>query len=75
MILVIAPWSSFWDRNFFAAVHPLLGTVFVSPYLRGAVSGVGVITVIAGLAELAGAFTTRREASAASSGQTLPFDR
>jgi hypothetical protein len=31
-----------------------------SPYVRGAVTGVGVITAVAGLAELGGAIASRR---------------
>jgi hypothetical protein len=31
-----------------------------NPFVRGAVSGIGVITATAGLAELAGAFGLRR---------------
>jgi hypothetical protein len=46
-----------------------------SPYARGAVSGVGLVTLVAGLAELASAFSARRELPAAPHGRTLPFDR
>ena len=46
-----------------------------SAYARGAVSGIGLITLVAGLAELAAAFAARGEAPTAPSGRTLPFDR
>ena len=62
-ILVVAPWSAFWDRNFFVSAFPALDTLLSSPYARGAVSGVGLITGLAGLAELAGAFASRRDTS------------
>jgi uncharacterized membrane protein HdeD (DUF308 family) len=75
LILIIAPWSTFWDRNFFAGVIPLLDPLLASPYARGAVSGLGLVTLVAGLAELAGAFSDRREVSATPPGRTLPFDR
>ncbi len=55
----MAPWSGFWDRNFFAQT-PALSSWLSNPFVRGAVSGVGVITASAGLAELAGAFGLRR---------------
>ena len=61
MILVIAPWSRFWDRNFFTALVPALAAVMPSAYVRGAVSGIGIITVVAGLAELAAALGSRRQ--------------
>jgi hypothetical protein len=60
LILIVAPWSPFWDRNFFGARLPLLGWVLSNLFVRGAVSGIGAITALAGLAELAGIFTARR---------------
>ena len=59
VILIVAPWSSFWDRNLFVALMPSLAPVFDSAFLRGAVSGVGVMTVLAGLAELTGLLAQR----------------
>jgi hypothetical protein len=59
-VLVLAPWSVFWDRNFFFASFPAAMPVIRNTFVRGAVSGVGVMTVLAGLAELAAAFAARR---------------
>jgi hypothetical protein len=59
LILVVAPWSGFWDRNLFLGAAPSLEHILSSPFTRGAVSGVGAITVIAGLAELAGVLALR----------------
>jgi hypothetical protein len=53
LILTVAPWSVFWDRNVFISGYPRLATFVQSPYVRGAATGIGVITVIAGLAEFA----------------------
>jgi hypothetical protein len=75
LILVVAPWSAFWDRNFFANAAPVIEYLVASPYARGAVSGVGLVTVLAGLAELGGAFASRRSASTAPQGPTLPSNR
>jgi len=75
LILVIAPWSSFWDRNFFAAVSPALDALLASPYTRGAVSGVGLITIAAGLAELSGALGSRRAGAALRPDDTVHSDR
>jgi hypothetical protein len=63
LILIVAPWSGFWERNFFARTE-VLAAVLQSPLARGAVSGVGFITALAGLAELAGAFMRRPPAEA-----------
>ena len=70
----MAPWSTFWDRNFFLSALPLLDRLMASNYLRGAVTGVGVVTVLAGLAELGAAFAMRRAESTTSPGPTLPSD-
>jgi hypothetical protein len=54
------PWSTFWDRNLFVVMVPVLERFLGSAYARGAVSGVGVITAAAGIVELALAFAGRR---------------
>ena len=59
---MVAPWSGFWERNFFAQV-PFVAAWLSNAFVRGAVSGVGVITASAGLAELAGAFGLKRRAA------------
>lgn len=57
---MVAPWSGFWERNFFAQA-PLVAEWLASNFVRGAVTGVGVVTAVAGLAELGGAFGLGRE--------------
>ena len=66
LILIVAPWSGFWDRNLFIDAFPALAQLFESPFVRGAVSGIGAITVVAGLAELAGVVAQRQRAKDAS---------
>jgi hypothetical protein len=51
-VLVVAPWSSFWDRNYFADSLPLVHALISNNYVRGAVSGLGVINIAAGIVEL-----------------------
>lgn len=72
LILIVAPWSAFWDRNFFASTLPVIERIVASPYARGAVSGVGLVTLLAGLAELGAAFASRRETPNLPSRPTLP---
>ena len=60
LILMVAPWSTFWDRNFFAESVPALEGILASPFARGAVSGIGAITAVAGLSELGALFISRR---------------
>ena len=45
LVLLLFPWSSLWDRNYFFSLAPQWGTIFSSSYLRGAVSGVGVVNL------------------------------
>ncbi len=52
VILVFVPWSVWWDRNFFAQSLPLLHVVTHNYFVRGAVSGIGVLNLLAGLADL-----------------------
>lgn len=60
LILVVAPWSSFWEHNFFVARLPALEPLLSNLFVRGGVSGIGAITAIAGLAELAALVGARR---------------
>jgi hypothetical protein len=74
LILIVAPWSGFWGRNVFVEYVPALQPVLASPYVRGAVSGIGAVTVLAGLAELGGLLVRRRqpEVPRPESGERVP---
>jgi hypothetical protein len=52
VVLIFIPWSAFWDRNYFAQLVPPIQTAITNNFFRGAVSGLGVINIVAGLAEL-----------------------
>jgi len=56
---VAAPWSGVWERNRFTESRPAFRATIESPYTRGAVTGIGVITALAGLVELAGVIASR----------------
>ena len=56
---MIAPWSAFWQQNVFTQ-GSALSALMANAFVRGGVSGIGIITVMAGFAELAGAFRLRR---------------
>ena len=74
-MLIVAPWSSFYDRNFFVERLPALAQFLASSITRGAVSGVGVVTALAGLAEFGAAFGTRRPQAEPSAPPPLQSDR
>jgi hypothetical protein len=59
-LLVFVPWSSFWERNYVSQLVPAIGFVTRSFFVRGAVSGLGLINLVAGVAELFSVFTSRR---------------
>jgi hypothetical protein len=58
-ILVVAPWSTFWEHNRFVEARPTIEEVVRSPYARGGVTGVGLITALAGVAELGSVVASR----------------
>ncbi|OFW16973.1 MAG: hypothetical protein A3F70_17670 [Acidobacteria bacterium RIFCSPLOWO2_12_FULL_67_14] len=51
-VLIVLPWSAFWDRNYFAQLAPFLQSLITNNFVRGAVSGLGLINVLVGLGEL-----------------------
>ena len=51
-VLLLAPWSAFWERNVFVEAFPLFGRGICLPAIRGAVSGIGLVSLCAGLWEL-----------------------
>ena len=53
LVLLVAPWSTFWERNWLVEISPLLDGVMRRAAVRGAVSGVGVVNLCAGVWELA----------------------
>jgi len=56
LLLMVLPWSGFWDRNYFVYAWPGLQPLFTSPYFRGGVTGVGLLNLVAGFGEMTAAF-------------------
>jgi hypothetical protein len=46
LMLILVPWSDIWDINYFLYQYPALGLIMKNPYLRGAVSGLGLMNVL-----------------------------
>jgi polyferredoxin len=59
-LLMVVPWSAYWDRNYFAESIPLLHAFVTNNFTRGAVSGLGVVNVVAGALELLSVIAARR---------------
>ncbi|MSO35220.1 MAG: hypothetical protein EXQ54_02140 [Acidobacteria bacterium] len=53
---MLIPWSTFWERNYFVEWSPAMLTSY---YVRGAISGLGLVNVGAALVELAELFSAK----------------
>jgi hypothetical protein len=60
LVLTLAPWSTYWDRNYFAEALPLVQGIVTNNFVRGAVTGVGLVNLAAAVAELVSMFAARR---------------
>lgn len=49
LVLILLPWSQIWELNYFLYQYPALGFFFKNPFLRGAVSGLGLMNVLLAL--------------------------
>jgi hypothetical protein len=56
---VLPWWPAFWEHNYFAMAWPPLRTLLSNNFVRGAVSGLGVVNLFAGFADLAYLFGVR----------------
>ena len=59
LLLLVMPWSVFWDRNYFAQAIPAVQAFVGNNYVRGAVSGLGLVNLYLGLAEIVKAIVAR----------------
>jgi hypothetical protein len=60
-VLMLVPWSAYWDRNYFVETIPWLQLVVTNNFMRGAVTGLGLVNLAVGLSELISVFVARRE--------------
>jgi hypothetical protein len=63
LLLIVLPWSAFWDGNYFVHAWPPLRPVLADDFVRGGVSGLGFLNVFAGLSELSPVFSVRARRS------------
>ena len=62
LLLVVVPWSAYWERNYFAQMSPTVRALITNNYVRGAITGLGAVNLLAALADLA-ALVRRRSVS------------
>jgi hypothetical protein len=61
-ILITVPWTpALWDLNSLIQPHPRLRAILLSPFTRGAVTGLGLVNVLLALHELGRLVLGRRE--------------
>ncbi len=53
LALAVIPWTSFWDRNLAVDAVPFLATLLNDSFVRGAVTGLGLVNLWAGFVDLA----------------------
>ena len=59
-VLLLAPWSQFWDRNYIAQGVPFIHALMINNFVRGAVSGLGIVNMGAAIVEIHAFFSERR---------------
>ena len=60
VFLFLIPWSEVWDRNLVLSYYPSVRPFYLSHYLRGAVSGLGLVNLWLGVSQI---WTARRLAT------------
>jgi hypothetical protein len=69
-MLIVLPWSTFWDHNYFASAVPLVRVALTNNFVRGAVSGLGIVNMAAAAIDLATLMSRRRHVERRSAGIT-----
>jgi hypothetical protein len=62
LMLAVVPWSAIWRRNAFVTMWPWLAPIIANAFVRGAVTGIGLVTLAAGLRDFVAVVFARRSA-------------
>lgn len=60
-VLALVPWSQYWERNYFADSFPLLREIITNNFVRGGITGLGLVNLAVGVLELVSMFVARRD--------------
>jgi hypothetical protein len=52
VVLAVFPWLDWWEANYFSGFSPAWRQIWLNPYLRGAVSGIGLLNVYISFVEI-----------------------
>ena len=69
-MLILLPWSTYWDHNYFASALPPVHVFITNNFVRGAVSGLGIVNMTVALADLLWLLVARRSSERRSMGIT-----
>ena len=72
-LLIVLPWTTLWDYNYLFDGVPSLHAWLLSPYIRGAVSGLGLFNLGLGIGETAAAVGARSAARTDRAGLAPPL--
>ena len=64
LLLVVLPWSTFWDNNYFALKWPTIRPFLTNHFARGAITGLGVVNLVAGFVDLTRVVASREQSDA-----------
>ena len=59
LLLVVLPWSTFWDNNYFVLRLPSIRPFLTNHFVRGAITGLGGVNLVAGFVDLTLVFASR----------------
>jgi hypothetical protein len=59
LLLIVAPWTTWWQRNYFAELLPWVRWGMAQPVIRVGVVVTGVLTMLAGMSDLRAALVRR----------------
>jgi hypothetical protein len=51
VVLVLVPWTALWDTNYLLQPYPQVRAILLSGYVRGTVSGLGLVNIVLALDE------------------------
>jgi len=60
IVLLVVPWTVYWERNYFADALPAIHAFITNDFVRGAVTGLGILNLFAGASELVALFVAER---------------
>jgi hypothetical protein len=55
----VLPWSTFWDNNYFVLSLPSFRPFLTNHFVRGAITGLGGVNLVAGFVDLTLVFASR----------------